>query len=89
MNDKDSRILRRCKRKIGRRLARREWADQREPMLAARNIHYEMAERARAIPCGGIGAFHLLARQTGLVKAINRSVPLLKRHLPYFESNTS
>ncbi len=56
-------------------------------MLAARNIHYEMAERARAIPCGGIGAFHLLARRTGLVKAINRSVPLLKRHLPYFESD--
>ena len=56
-------------------------------MLAARNIHYEVAERARAIPCGGIGAFHLLARQTGLVKAIDRSLPLLKRHLPYFESD--
>jgi hypothetical protein len=56
-------------------------------MLAARNIHYEMAERTRAIPCGGIGAFHLLAQQTGLVKAINRGVRLLKRHLPYFESD--
>ena len=55
--------------------------------MAARNIHYEMAERARAIPCGGLGAFHLLAQQTGLVKAINRSLPLLKRHLPYFESD--
>lgn len=87
MNAKDSRILRRCKRKIGRRLARREWTDQRKPMLAARNIHYEMAERTRAVPCGGIGAFHLLAQQTGLVKAINRGVRLLKRHLPYFESD--
>ena len=87
MNNKDSRILRRCKRKIERRLERRAWTDQRRPMLSARNIHYEMAERTRAIPCGGIGAFHLLAQQTGLVKAINRSVRLLKRHLPYFESD--
>ena len=56
-------------------------------MLSTRNIHYEMAERTRAIPCGGIGAFHLLARQTGLVKALDRSLPLLKRHLPYHESD--
>ena len=87
MTIKDTRILRRCKRKIGKRLARREWSDQRKPMFAARNIHYEMAERTRAISCGGIGAFHLLAQQTGLVKVINRSVRLLKRHLPYFESD--
>ena len=87
MKVKDSRILRRWKGKIERRLARREWAEQRRPMLAARNIEYEMAERTHAIPCGGIGAFHLLAQQSGLVKAIDRSVRLLKRHLPYFESD--
>jgi len=87
VNLKDIRILARCKRKIGKRLARREWSDQPKPMFAARNIHYEMAERTWAIPCGGIGAFHLLAQQTGLVKAINRSLPLLKRHLPYYESD--
>jgi hypothetical protein len=56
-------------------------------MLSARAIHYEMADRTRAIPCGGIGAFHLLAQQTGLVKAMDRSLPLLKRHLPYHESD--
>lgn len=61
--------------------------EQPSPMLAARNIRYEMAERTRAIACGGIGAFHLLAHQTGLAKAIDRSVPLLKRHLPYHESD--
>ena len=87
MNIKDTRILRRCKRKIEKRLARREWSDQRRPMFSARSIHYEMAERTRSISCGGIGAFHLLAEQTGLVKAINQGVRLLKRHLPYFESD--
>jgi len=87
VNTKDSRNLRRCKRKIEKRLARREWVEQPKPMLAARAIHYEMAERTRAIPCGGIGAFHLLAQQTGLVKALDRNLPLLKRHLPYHESD--
>ena len=87
MNAKDTRILRRCKRNLAKRLERREWADQRRPMFSARNIRYEMAERTRAIPCGGIGAFHRLAQQTGLAKAINRSVSVLKRHLPYFESD--
>ena len=87
MNAKDTRILARCKRKIERRLERREWNEQPKPMLAARAIHYEMAERTRAVPCGGIGAFHLLAQQTGLVKALDRRLPLLKRHLPYHESD--
>ena len=57
------------------------------PMLRAGNIEYEMAERTRAIECGGIGAFHLLARNSGLVAAIDRNVHVLKRHLPYFESD--
>jgi hypothetical protein len=56
-------------------------------MLGARNIQYEMAERARAIDCGAIGAFHQLARRTGLIRAIDDRLHLLKRHLPYHESD--
>jgi Transposase DDE domain group 1 len=56
-------------------------------MFAARNIHYEMADRTRAIGYGGIGAVHLLARKIGLVEAIDRDLQLLKVHLPYFESD--
>ena len=37
-------------------------------MMAASNIHYEIAEKARAIAPGGIGAIHLLARKLGLVR---------------------
>jgi hypothetical protein len=84
---KDARILARCKRNLAKRLERREWSEQPKPMLSARAVHYEMAERTRAIGCGGIGAFHRLAQQTGLVKAMDRSLPLLKRHLPYHESD--
>jgi hypothetical protein len=56
-------------------------------MLAARNVRYEMSDRASAICCGGIGAFHQLAQRVGLVDAIDRRLHLLKRHLPYHESD--
>jgi len=75
------------KRRIGRRLRETQWPDQARPMLAARNIRYEVAERARGVACGGIGAMHLVALRTGLVDAIDRRLVLLKRHLPYHESD--
>jgi hypothetical protein len=56
-------------------------------MLTARNIRYDVAARARAVNCGGIGAIHLLARRVGLIEAIDRDVELLKVHLPYHESD--
>ena len=87
MKDKDNRILRRRKRKLARRLQRTQYEDQPRPMLAARNIQYEMADRARAIDCGGIGAFHVLAQNVGLVRQIDRRLQLLKQHKPYHESD--
>ena len=56
-------------------------------MFAAGNIHYEVADRTRAIGCGGIGAVHLLARRVGLIEAIDQDLHLLKVHLPYHESD--
>jgi hypothetical protein len=84
---KDIRILQKRKRKLNKRLERRQWEAQSQPMFSAKNIQYEMAERVRAINCGGIGAFHVLARNSGLIDAINRRVHLLKIHLPYHESD--
>jgi hypothetical protein len=56
-------------------------------MMAASNIQYEIAQRSRGVACGGIGAVQLLARRTGLVKAIDERLHLLKVHLPYHESD--
>src|SRR4051812_48215142 len=56
-------------------------------MIAATNIHYEIAQRAQGLAPGGIGAMLLLARTTGLVRDIDRDLQLLKRHLPYHESD--
>jgi hypothetical protein len=56
-------------------------------MFKASNIHYEMAERTAAMNCGGIGAMHLMVQRLGLVEDIDRSLELLKVHLPYHESD--
>jgi hypothetical protein len=56
-------------------------------MFRAQNIQYEMCERTRVIDCGGIGAFHMLAQNTGLIKGIDRNLHLLKQHKPYYESD--
>jgi hypothetical protein len=83
----DSKILNQRKEDLAKRLERKQWLEQEKPLLRTQNIHYEMAEKVRAIDCGGIGAFHLLACNSGLVEALNDQVHLLKRHLPYHESD--
>jgi hypothetical protein len=56
-------------------------------MMTASNIRYEMSEKVRGIAPGGIGAIHLLARQIGLIRDLDEGLHLLKRHLPYHESD--
>lgn len=87
VSNKIAKKLRRRKRKIQYRLRNRNFTDQQQPMLSASNIHYEMADRTQALAYGGIGAIHLLASKTGLAKAIDEKLKLLKRHLPYHESD--
>ena len=82
-----SKILRKRKHKIEQRLQPKNWDDQPRPMLKASNIHYEMAERTEAVNCGGIGAIHLMVQRLGLVEDLDRSLALLKVHLPYHESD--
>jgi hypothetical protein len=75
------------KRRIQRRLAAFPEREADVPVLAASNIHYELAAKTRGIACGGIGAVHRLARQIGLIEAIDRRLHLLKIHHPYHESD--
>jgi hypothetical protein len=83
-----ARNLARRKRRIARRLARRRGGGSKGcPIFSARNIHYEVAGRALGMGCGGIGVIHQLARQTGLIDAIDDKVKVLKVHLPYQESD--
>lgn len=81
------RELRRSKQRIEHRLRDIAWSPQDEPMMGAKNIHYEMSSRDRAISAGGIGAMQLLAQRLGVAKAIDDRLHLLKVHLPYSESD--
>src|SRR6202789_2116354 len=81
-------IIQRRKEKIQERLdPNRGWSDQPEPMFQAANIHFEMAEKVRAINCGGLGAVHLMVNRIGLREEIDSRLVLLKKHLPYHESD--
>jgi hypothetical protein len=75
------------KRRIQHRLRERHWEAQAQPMLRASNIEYEVSDRTKGLCAGGIGAIHLLARQIGLIEAIDERLELLKVHLPYHESD--
>jgi len=87
VNKKISKKLKQRKQRIQYRLRDINWKEQNKPMFSAGNIHYEIADRTRGLAYGGIGGIQLLARQTGLAKAIDDKLKLLKRHLPYFESD--
>ena len=73
--------------RIQYRIRDRQWEDQPGPMLRGRNIRYEITERDRGIACGGIGLIHRTVQELRLPERINRSLKLLKLHLPYWESD--
>lgn len=75
------------KRRIRRRLECGLPDDLQRPMFRGGNLQYEVAGRTRGIAHGGIGLMHEIARQSGLVNAIDENVHVLKLHLPYHESD--
>ena len=87
MKKNNNKILAKRKRKIKKRLKRKQWENQLTPMFSASNIHYEIDGRHKGIANGGIGAVHLMNNKLGFVEDIDRVLHLLKRHLPYHESD--
>ena len=87
MNIRNHKIYLRDKQNLSDRLARKRYEDQPSAMFKGTNIHYEIADRTRAIGYGGIGALHTLVCSLGLGEAINERIVLLKAHLPYWESD--
>src|SRR4051812_19908287 len=56
-------------------------------MFQAQNIHYDIAAKTKGLNAAGLGVFHLLEQRLGLADALNDRLHLLKRHVPYFESD--
>ena len=79
--------LQRRQRAIETRLDRAWQPMREEPVLEGGNIHYEVSGRVEGIPCGGLGLLQTVVESAGLRPAIDEKVVLLKRHLPYHESD--
>jgi hypothetical protein len=80
-------LLRNAKRRIRHRLRKKQWDEQRRPMFKKRNIHYDLADKTKGLRCAGLGVFLLLVQHLGLTAALDAKIHLLKRHVPYFESD--
>lgn len=64
------------------------WHPQNQvPLFSSGALRYEISQRVRAIDCGGLGLIQQFAGSVELAKSIDRHVTVLKRHLPYFESD--
>jgi Transposase DDE domain group 1 len=85
--DRQRRLLQRRRRRLLDRIDPRPEPEREVPMITAANIHYELGQRTHGLAAGGLGAMLLIARRTGLIAAIDHRLHLLKRHLPYFESD--
>jgi len=81
------RQLNASKRKIQRRLDKTKFPKKSGPVLAGHNVVYEFADRVHGIGHGGIPLFHQLARDIGLLKAIDGRLGILKIHMPYTDSD--
>ena len=56
-------------------------------MLTCPNISYDVDDRNRGITNGGIGIIHQLVEKISPAGEINSCLELLKRHIPYHESD--
>jgi hypothetical protein len=85
------RQLEREKRKIKSRLAPlmggKEPKKPGAPEFNAPRAKYELAERVRAVACGGLPAMHDLVRGVGLPESLDEQLGILKRARPYRDSD--
>ena len=75
------------KKKIAKRLKKRNWKNQPKPMIRGQNIQYDVDGRYNGIASGGIGIIDQMNHKIGLPDKINENLDLLKRYLPYHESD--
>jgi hypothetical protein len=57
------------------------------PVLSSAGLRYVLAGKMQAIAYGGVPLMLRVARESGLIDAIDRGVPILKWRCPYYESD--
>ena len=73
--------------KLKARLAHKGFKDATQPLLGELPIDYEISDRTRVLSVWGIGAMHTLVTKLALPELLNEGEGVLKRHLPYIESD--
>lgn len=80
--------MRARKRRLGRRLARRQGGNGSGRRVLGRvNSHLELADKTVATGLGGAALAVKLARKLKLAEEIDARVSVFRRHLPYHESD--
>ena len=87
MNKKHSAIIRKREAEVADRLSPSWNGQDPKPVLSPEVISYEVSEKTGAISYGGLGLLQQVVKWSGLGKAIDQGVKLLKRHQPYHESD--
>ena len=82
-----SELLERRQAEIEERLDPRWHPSRAEPVLSPAPVHYELPARQHGTAYGGLGIVQQLVKHVGLAEAIDDRLVLLKRHLPYHESD--
>ena len=84
---RDGRLAAR-QRAVQCRIDKTKLPDCSRPVLrGSRTFRYDVSARASGLGFGGIPLFHQLAKDIGLIDAIDSKLHLLKIHLPYHESD--
>ena len=65
----------------------RRWGTGPKPVFGSGRVRYEIGARFNAMSYGGIGVVRRLVSKLGLAGEIDGRLGLLKRHLPYHESD--
>jgi hypothetical protein len=84
---KERRKLEKRRRRIAKRLDRRNMPTGGGPVFKGASIVFEVSDKMTAAKAGGVAAAHALAKSVGLDRAIDRTLHLLKVHQPYHESD--
>jgi hypothetical protein len=79
---KERRKLEKRRRRIAKRLDRKNGSSDNGPVFRGSNAKYEVPGKAAAARAGGVAAAHALVKIVGLVQAIDRTLHLLKTHQP-------
>ena len=87
MKSRVKKQLRNRKRRLQHRLRQRQRQERKRRLFQDQNIHYQYTEKVRAGRFGGLGVCTLLVQRLDLANALDAELHLLKRHLPYFESD--